>query len=247
MFMRLLFALALLSIIFVLMHKYRRLPTTERKQWVIKIVAFGLIGIVLLAVITGRMHWLGGVLATVAGFAKFGLRSAVRFFPLFKLFGKKAFGNPVFNTPFLKLQLDLKNNRVSGEVIDGPYKGTAIESLNDEQLAELESHYQKNDRRSWYLIRMLRQFSSRTASGNADTNSQHKNQNDYSSVSDPSLDEALQVLGFSAGTNIKDLDKKIVIQAHRRLMQKIHPDRGGNDYLASRVNIAKEIVLKHIA
>lgn len=52
-------------------------------------------------------------------------------------------------------------------------------------------------------------------------------------------EEARDILGVSASAHRDE-----IIQAHKRLMQKIHPDRGGSDYLASRVNLAKQILLK---
>lgn len=53
-----------------------------------------------------------------------------------------------------------------------------------------------------------------------------------------SQQEALDVLGLKAGYTKED-----VIQAHRRMMQKIHPDRGGSDYLAAQINQAKETLI----
>lgn len=53
-----------------------------------------------------------------------------------------------------------------------------------------------------------------------------------------STEEAMEVLGLKSGYSKDD-----VIQAHRRMMQKVHPDRGGSDYLASQINKAKDTLL----
>ena len=50
--------------------------------------------------------------------------------------------------------------------------------------------------------------------------------------------DALKVLGLD-----ESADKDAIIGAHRQLMQKVHPDRGGSDDLAARINQAKDTLL----
>ncbi|WOX07329.1 J domain-containing protein [Microbulbifer pacificus] len=55
------------------------------------------------------------------------------------------------------------------------------------------------------------------------------------------VEEARKILAVSAHASREE-----IIGAHRKLIQKFHPDRGGNDYLASRINAAKTLLLKQL-
>lgn len=69
--------------------------------------------------------------------------------------------------------------------------------------------------------------------------SKHKQHSSFSGKGKMTEEEAYEVLGLKMGASKKD-----IIEAHRKLIQKNHPDRGGSDYLAAKINLAKKTLLK---
>ncbi len=80
--------------------------------------------------------------------------------------------------------------------------------------------------------RMWSMFSQgRPQSGNANEQQQRP-------ISSMTRDEAFEILGLKP-----DATRDDIIKAHRKLMARVHPDKGGSDYLASSINQARKILL----
>ena len=74
--------------------------------------------------------------------------------------------------------------------------------------------------------------------GGQQGNRQSSNNNSPARVS-MSRSEALNVLGLEEGAS-----EEQIRAAHKRLILQTHPDKGGTNYLAAKINEAKDVLLK---
>ena len=214
----------------------------ERKAALWKFIFIALFVVTLWLVVTGRAHWLAAAFAGLLPIAKnlvmLGARS-LPFLQMWRRHSNSQFG-PRIKTPYLDVKINLRNGHIDGTVLQGEFADQLLSELNQTQLNQLLIKLRGADREGSMLLQayMLRRFGpsrdeSAQASGQGRT---HQGQAPGSSLSRA---EAWQILGLEP-----EVDEQTIIKAHKRLIQKLHPDRGGNDYLAAKVNAAKDLLLK---
>jgi hypothetical protein len=235
---RLILLLTVGLIVWIVYKRVSALPATQRKSAYLKIGAVSLLVIVVLATITGRMHWLGAAITALVVGATRLLPSLIRLFPMLQwLKGQQASAatggsqQSRVETKLLRMTLDHSNGDLHGEVLEGEHQGKQLDELERPQLEDLLNWCRGRDADSARLLEsyLHKRFGADFSSG--DTPPPQSNSNMPRS-------EALAILGLQEGA-----DKEAIVDAHRRLMQKLHPDRGGNDYLAAKLNQAKDILL----
>jgi len=214
------------------------MPPHKRRAEFIKL-GFGvaiLAAIVLTA--AGKMHWIGAALTGLLVAARSLLPSLIRLFPMLsstlgKSSGKGAGQTSTVTTELLKMTLDHDSGKLAGEVLKGAFSDWRLDELSREQLQQLMRYCVAEDADS---VQLLDSYLQERFPNATDFDTDEPPQS--GSTSGMSRQEALDILGLD-----EEADDEKVIASHRKLMQKLHPDRGGNDYLAAKVNQAKDLLL----
>jgi hypothetical protein len=136
---------------------------------------------------------------------------------------------------YIRMTLNHDSGDINGEVLAGQFMGSTLDRLKLEALLQLLRECQDDEE----SVALLQTYLDRVY---ADTWQQQAGaQGQQRAASEPgemSREEALQILGLSSDAGEAD-----IIETHRRLMQKLHPDRGGSAYLAATINLAKDTLL----
>lgn len=217
------------------------------RRWQILMV---IVGVVLLGfVATGKLHWLFALIGAMIP-ALQRMLGLLAYLPMMKRMANAFSGNKPHEgqksqveTAFLQMELDHDTGTLTGIVKSGLYAGRNLANLSLQELITLHNEYANSDEDS---RRLLENYIDRThgtdwRSDNERTR-QNQQQGHASSISDLTPQEAYAILGLEPGA-----DKDSIINAHRRLIQKLHPDRGGSSYLATKINQAKDMLLEKIS
>ena len=138
-------------------------------------------------------------------------------------------------TDYFHMELFHDTGMMDGTVLAGQFKDAKLSQLELSQLTALLSEV-AGDADSYHL---LQAYLDREHEGWQGTNQSDQGSSPPPSSGEMTEREALDILDLE-----DDADKDAIISAHRRMMQKMHPDRGGSTYLATMINGAKELLLK---
>ncbi len=140
----------------------------------------------------------------------------------------------VVETQFLRMTLDHDTGEMAGLVLAGRFAGLAFDALSHEQLILLLSDFVGEDDESAALVRA---YLDRTYG----TDWQEPPRGDRTTdglLGEMTRRDAYAILGLEEGASDEE-----IIAAHGRLIQRLHPDRGGSTFLAAKINQARELLL----
>lgn len=209
-------------------QKLKKLEDTKKKSFLWK-TGFTLILLsVIFLTVTGRLHWIGAAITAVIPILAFLFRWSRRIFPLLKIFGGIKQKPSQFKTKTLQISLNFSTMSMSGKVLKGKFAGKNLQDLNPSEFEELTRDCKLNDKESYALLYAFSAIKGR--------NDNFQDQNyTKDKITDMSEEEAYEILGLENPSSKSEISK-----AHKRLIQKLHPDRGGSDYLAAKINAAKD-------
>lgn len=244
MYLELLLLLATIAIVAGLVWFQRTPPPVIAARLRRVAIVFGILLLLLLAA-TGRLNMVVALIGALIA-AAIRLLPLIHFVPLlqrlWRQFRPRSAHEPsasaahrsAVESRFIRMWLDHGSGDIDGEVLEGDLKGQRLSELGRDQLVRLYRDCRAADPESAALLQSYLDRvhgptwqSASGAAGGAPPGP--------TAMSD---DEAYQVLGLAPGAN-----RNQVVDAHRRLIQKLHPDRGGSDYLAAKINQAKDVLL----
>lgn len=145
-------------------------------------------------------------------------------------------------TRFLRMTLDHDSGDMDGEVREGPHAGKMLSALKLGELIELWRVCAGEEDRSRavlesYLDRNHPDW--RDVAGAGQAGSEGGGGQSPWTQSGMSADEAREILGVAANASDEEIEA-----AYRTEMKRAHPDQGGSDWMAAKVNQAKDVLLK---
>jgi hypothetical protein len=210
----------------------KKLPKDKSRPFLWRTGFWLVLGIAAYLVLTGKMHWLGAGLAALVPLLRSVILWGFRAAPLVRLLGRFKSTPSQFRTASLVVTINFASGQITGEITTGDLAGKQLSELSTDEIEKLSQQLKQTDKESYVLLQayLMRSGSTNEQSANDFTSDSYKN---------ISKAEAYEVLGIS-----DDSSQQEVIKAHKRLIQKLHPDRGGSDYLAAKINAAKDLLIK---
>ncbi|MCE2459252.1 MAG: hypothetical protein J4F38_00510 [Pseudomonadales bacterium] len=222
---------------------WRELSAKSRPRRISKLgwSAAAVLGVTLVIMAgSGRLHWLAALFAGALPVLRWVLGLVLG--PMIGHFIRSRMqganvppgnGGPATSTVAtgdLRMTLVHESGDMDGDILTGTFAGQRLSDLDLSALRSLHDELTSTD-----SLQLLEAYLDRRFPEWSDEASERQRP---SGDRDMDREQALAVLGLSTGASQEE-----IVDAHRRLMQKLHPDRGGSDYLAATLNLAKQVLL----
>jgi hypothetical protein len=242
--------------VFWFLRWFRRTPPAEVARTLRQVALWALIGVLVLGAATGKLSPLFAfVFALIPAVNR--VLGLLQVLPAIQRLLRSlgiglpggAFGGPAaggvaghagassIRTRFLEMRLDHTTGVMDGRVLEGPFTGRDLHDLRLDELLRMLELYREADAQS---ASVLEAYLDRERGTDWRARDPGPGAGRPAGTGGPMNEaEALSILGLDPGAG-----EMAIRDAHRRLMQRLHPDRGGSDYLAAKINEAKQVLLK---
>jgi len=247
---KLLILVVVAAAVLMAVNWFNRTPPEQVKKTLKKTGLYAVIGVFLLLALTGRLPWLFALAAAAVPLLQRGL-VMLRLVPLVQQLMAsiglaKAAGGPSagkqskVETAWLRMTLDHDSGAMDGEVLQGEHRGQHLRDLSLSQLLALRDDCDPQSLQlldTWLDREHGDDWRQRAGAGSrSDTGSSGPPPPRNAAMD---RNEAYEILGLEPGASSDE-----VRAAHRRLIQRLHPDRGGSTFLAAKINEAKRVLMQ---
>lgn len=141
-------------------------------------------------------------------------------------------------TERLEMELDHDSGYMDGKCLQGRFAGRMLSALSEDEAIDLYNEFAADRLKEASLMEAYLDWRVPGWQEKADNRAEARDGRGGFFGGRMNPEEARAVLEVGP-----DATEAEIRQAHRRLMQKVHPDRGGSNYLAARINEAKDVLL----
>ena len=136
---------------------------------------------------------------------------------------------------YIAMTLDHQTGEVTGKVIYGEFQGIDLINLGENETRRLLAAVQSDPD----SLSLLETWLDKNRGGWREWFANHPEPNPSTAIDEDAV--AYEVLGLQPGASAEEIKA-----AHRKLMMGVHPDQGGSNFLASKINEAKDRLLKRV-
>jgi hypothetical protein len=141
-------------------------------------------------------------------------------------------------TAHVRMILNHDSGEMNGDIIAGRFAGRTLRSMELGDILQLLGEASGDEQSVQVLSAYLDRYHGDEWREQARAGGHAGNGASGGSNGAMSREEAYDILGLETGASDEDIKS-----AHHELMGKIHPDKGGSTYLATKINQAKDFLL----